>query len=176
MYSFIQTEKFAQTEVHLWPDSRNVLHWIYGIPARWPTFITNRCGEIATLFLPAYWHHMRTHENPADWSSRDCKVSEIQYLENIESTVSCKDDIYEEETTLCQQIEPGTKFIIHRYSSVTRALRITVLILKFVYNTSTNHRSKMSQLICKFRPNYTFITYRKLKSALKVLCRIEQVK
>ena len=61
VYSFVQYSLFDQADIHLWTDSRNVLHWINVISARWSTFIANRCGEIATLLPYANWHHVRTN-------------------------------------------------------------------------------------------------------------------
>ena len=47
---FIDTLQLPSAKVHLWSDSKDVLFWLREIPAKWPTFIANRCADIA-IFL-----------------------------------------------------------------------------------------------------------------------------
>uniref|UniRef100_A0ABD2XDY7 Integrase catalytic domain-containing protein n=1 Tax=Trichogramma kaykai TaxID=54128 RepID=A0ABD2XDY7_9HYME len=75
--SFAATADFAQANLHLWSDSRNTLHWIHGIPARWPVFVANRCADIVQHVPQACWHYVNTRQNPADLASRGCTVSDL---------------------------------------------------------------------------------------------------
>jgi len=57
--------RFLNLTVHLWSDSKIVLHWLHSSkPLR--QFIANRTKEIKALFPVSVWNHCPTHENPAD--------------------------------------------------------------------------------------------------------------
>ena len=45
---------FQSNKIHLWSDSRDVLYWIKDVPAKWTTFVANRCADIATTLTDAY--------------------------------------------------------------------------------------------------------------------------
>ena len=188
--SFVQHSPFNQADIHLWTDSRNVLHWLHGIPAKWPTFVANRCGEIATLLPHANWHHVRTHENPADISSRGCNATELKdsilwwqgpsFLKNIEINWTAynlnKTFVDEDDAAVIIQSEETIEeeFIIRKYSSLNRLLRITVLILRFLQKLSVKHKHKMSELFNRFEHNNDFISSLECDIALQMLCRMEQ--
>lgn len=53
-----------------WTDSKIVLAWIAAPAYNWKTFVANRVANIQELSEPQNWHHVRTHENPADLASR----------------------------------------------------------------------------------------------------------
>ena len=46
-----------------------VLSWLDGSPKRYRTFLGNRISTILQDLTPATWHHMPSHENPADCAS-----------------------------------------------------------------------------------------------------------
>ncbi|CAB0033517.1 unnamed protein product [Trichogramma brassicae] len=75
--SFIATEDFARVPVYLWSDSKTALHWLHGIPARWPIFVANRCADIAQLTPRATWQYINTKQNPADLASRGSTVGAL---------------------------------------------------------------------------------------------------
>ena len=64
--------------VHLWSDSSDVLCWLKDRPSEWPVFVANRCSEILTLMPGAFWHQVRSRENPADIASRGIEPSKLQ--------------------------------------------------------------------------------------------------
>lgn len=66
-----------KTEVILWSDSTDVLHWLEEHPSKWPTFIANRGSAIHTLVTTATWKHVKGEENPAIVVSRGLKPSEL---------------------------------------------------------------------------------------------------
>uniref|UniRef100_A0ABD2W5D2 Integrase catalytic domain-containing protein n=1 Tax=Trichogramma kaykai TaxID=54128 RepID=A0ABD2W5D2_9HYME len=49
--SFASTEDFVSAKIHLWSDSKTTLHWIHGIPARWPVFVANRFADKSNVAL-----------------------------------------------------------------------------------------------------------------------------
>ncbi|CAB0030689.1 unnamed protein product [Trichogramma brassicae] len=73
--SFATTADFSQARMHLWSDSKTTLHWIHGLPDKWPVFVANRCADIITHVTQASWHYINTKQNPADVASRGCNVA-----------------------------------------------------------------------------------------------------
>ena len=63
--------------IHLWSDSADVLFWLKDHPSRWGVFVANRCSEIHTLLPDAFWHHVRSADNPADVISRGIEASKF---------------------------------------------------------------------------------------------------
>ena len=62
---------------HLWSDSADVLFWLRDHPAWWDVLVASRCSEIHTLLPNAYWHHVRSCDNPADVISRSIEPSKF---------------------------------------------------------------------------------------------------
>ena len=67
----------SHADDHLWTDSNDVLYWLRDIPSEWPTIIANRYSEIHTLLPDAFWHHVRSADNPADIASRGSLASDL---------------------------------------------------------------------------------------------------
>ncbi|XP_072384459.1 uncharacterized protein [Diabrotica undecimpunctata] len=57
-------------EVHFWSDSMITLYWILGEPSQWKTFVGNRVSELQRLSNGYSWHHVDSHDNPADIITR----------------------------------------------------------------------------------------------------------
>ena len=51
---FVDTLQLHSAKVHLWSDSKDVLFWLREIPAKWPTFVANRCADIAIALPEAH--------------------------------------------------------------------------------------------------------------------------
>ena len=60
-----------------WSDSMNVLWWIRGRSRIFKPFVANRVGEIQSLTNPKQWHFVRTNENPADFTTRGMRISDL---------------------------------------------------------------------------------------------------
>ena len=71
---------FLAIATNLWLDSTAALSWIQGHPTKWKTYVANRVSEIQRTLPEAFWHHVRSQENPADLASRG--ASPRQLLEN----------------------------------------------------------------------------------------------
>ncbi|CAG7734124.1 unnamed protein product, partial [Allacma fusca] len=64
-------------ETHLWTDSTIVLSWIAD-PSNWKTFVSNRISTIVKSYPRSCWHHVRSHDNPADCASRGINPKELE--------------------------------------------------------------------------------------------------
>ena len=60
-----------------WSDSMNVLWWIRGRSWIFKPFVANRVGEIQSLTNPKQWLFVPTNENPADFTTRGMRVSDL---------------------------------------------------------------------------------------------------
>ena len=60
-----------------WSDSMNVLWWIKGRSRRFKPFVANRVGEIQSLTNPKQWRFVPTNDNPADFTTRGMRVSDL---------------------------------------------------------------------------------------------------
>ena len=60
-----------------WSDSMNVLWWIRGRSRIFKPFVANRVGEIQSLTNPKQWRFVPTNENPADFTTRGMRVSDM---------------------------------------------------------------------------------------------------
>lgn len=69
--------EWQDAEYYLWSDSTIALQWIHKHPAELKMFVANRVSQIRAHTKIERWHHIRTHENPADLVSRGLSASEI---------------------------------------------------------------------------------------------------
>ena len=60
-----------------WSDSMNLLWWIRGRSRIFKPFVANRVGEIQSLTNPKQWRFVPTNENPADFTTRGMRVSDM---------------------------------------------------------------------------------------------------
>ncbi|XP_068756799.1 uncharacterized protein [Montipora capricornis] len=60
-----------------WSDSMNVLWWIRARSRILKTFVANRVGEIQSLTNLEQWRFVPTNENPADFTTRGMRVSDM---------------------------------------------------------------------------------------------------
>ncbi|XP_018405974.1 PREDICTED: uncharacterized protein LOC108782254, partial [Cyphomyrmex costatus] len=77
-----QTMSFARTTLelstipcHCWTDSTVTHAWLRQSPSRWKTFVAHRVNDVQTIIPDATWHHVPTHQNPADLASRGVTAS-----------------------------------------------------------------------------------------------------
>lgn len=65
------------SETYYFTDSTVVLAWLQILPCKLKTFVANRVTEILECTKPEQWHHITSHENPADLASRGCDPPDI---------------------------------------------------------------------------------------------------
>ncbi|XP_062557810.1 uncharacterized protein LOC134222666 [Armigeres subalbatus] len=133
-----------------WSDSTVALHWIRAPSSSWQTFIGNRTSEIQRLTHGHTWKHVKGVDNPADYISRGMlprnflensvwrigpvwlrQVEENWPKQSIMEPIS--DDLLERRKTvlLTNQVSPDI-WLIERYSSFWKLVRITAFVLRFI--------------------------------------------
>lgn len=150
--------------IHLWTDSSIVLCWLRKHPSTLKTFVGYRVKEIQELYDETHWHHVRTHENPADIASRGALPSELKnnnlwfngpsWLQFSQKNwpkslpIVSVDVDWEEKTNvkINAVITTQNEFeIMLRYNKLTRLLRVTSIILRFVYQCQRKESLKYSK-------------------------------
>ncbi|XP_065365526.1 uncharacterized protein LOC135958552 [Calliphora vicina] len=71
--------KINTEEIHLWTDSSITLGWLSKPPSTWETYVANRIAQIHRLVSDAKWHHVPSHDNPADLGTRGCKPQDLAH-------------------------------------------------------------------------------------------------
>ncbi|CAG7785610.1 unnamed protein product, partial [Allacma fusca] len=66
------------TNVYMWTDSTIVLDWLSSSSSRWKVFVANRVSKIQQSYPRHHWHHVISHENPADVASRGIDPSDLK--------------------------------------------------------------------------------------------------
>ena len=143
-------------ETRYWLDSKTSLFWILN-RGEWKQFVQHRVNEILHETNKSEWGHVSGGENPADLGSRGLNATQIHsnnlwwegppWLRKGESewpkfnSIEGNDSAYEERkkvTVLRVQSEPvetiSSVIEIGKYSSLLRLLRVTALVLRFIYN------------------------------------------
>lgn len=156
-----------------------MFQWIRGVSKRHPAFIANRIGEILDSTDPCQWNHCPGLLNPADDGSRGLPVNSItsgsrwlngpaflllpeekwpkgnstleppkQYIgdpQTREIAVTCIDEVKDTKN----QIE---HFSPAKYSSLTKFLRVTAYLSRFIYNCRhSESERRVGTLICWLR-------------------------
>lgn len=75
--SISKVYSWALGQAGFWSDSMNVLWWIKGRSQRYKPFVANRVGEIQSLTDPKQWRFVPTKENPANFTTRGMRVSDM---------------------------------------------------------------------------------------------------
>uniref|UniRef100_A0ABD2XB14 Uncharacterized protein n=1 Tax=Trichogramma kaykai TaxID=54128 RepID=A0ABD2XB14_9HYME len=191
--SFIATEDFVTVPLYLWSDSKTTLHWLHGIPARWPIFVANRCADVAHLTPRATWQYINTKQNPADLASRgstagallDNKLwwhgpealvatSQPWTATNFDNSNEATAEIETpERIALLQEVTPPPECeIIARFSSYSRMRRVLVYCLRFLKKLALKCNIKLS---LQFESSAEEeITVDELTCATIQLCRMTQ--
>ncbi|XP_043288822.1 uncharacterized protein [Venturia canescens] len=147
------TLQLRDSRVYLWTDSTVTLTWVTSHPSRWKDFVRNRVSSIQELIPQGQWRFIPGRDNPADCASRGLTVSQLEQFQlwwngphwlvkssshwPTHFTGTADSAALEERPglTLTVSTQPSPVFdLIHRYSSLTRLLRITSLLFKTLTN------------------------------------------
>ena len=140
-------------------DSKVALYWIKGVGGEWKQFIENRVTEIRKLVPVECWMHCPGKENPADLPSRGVSVEELMnshlwfngpswLLDGTTVTHSVEEDSIPDECIAEMKVNDRRKhqamhvlFVTgnvstivkcENFSSLSRLLRVTGYVLKFI--------------------------------------------
>ena len=143
--------------LHLWSDSQIVLHWLNS-GKKLKQFVAHRIQEISLTYTATLWHYFPTGDNPADLVTRGTTSAALSsslwtngpsWLTDESKwpqwnpsalTLHLQTDIEEETDHLVPTEPPELTTEIHkiieisRYSSLTKLLRITSYVLRFITN------------------------------------------
>lgn len=158
----LKTPSFDNPQTSLWTESKIALYWIKGDSSRWQPFVRNRVDEINRLSDPARWAHCSSSHNPADlvtrgisasalknearWWTRPTWLSQPKHTWPREERQSPPDLPLNEETQMSTANPVKTANLpkvlqLHHYGSLTRVLRITAWMQRFVTNSSQSRLS-----------------------------------
>ncbi|XP_064486179.1 uncharacterized protein LOC135398725 [Ornithodoros turicata] len=156
-------------QCYLWSDSTVALCWIHSPASKWKPFVSNRVMEIQLLTDPSRWRHCPGHCNPADLVTRgissDALVGSSLWWEgppwlreheehwpksytpapenNSEMPVTEEERKTSKDTDphVVLQVSDRTQSLleIDRYSSMSRALRVTAWMLRFINRCRRTH-------------------------------------
>ncbi|XP_046862763.1 uncharacterized protein LOC124456335 [Xenia sp. Carnegie-2017] len=144
--------------VKYWTDSMTVLYWIVN-SGNWKQFVQHRVDEILRLSSKTEWSHCPGKENPADLGSRGVLMTELKNAEvwwsgpswlrgsprhypMVKEIVPTVDSKVEEKRSFVVNLiisarslfGIGNVISISKYSTLTRLLRVTAWVKRFVYN------------------------------------------
>ncbi|XP_075158086.1 uncharacterized protein LOC142231359 [Haematobia irritans] len=164
--------------VYYWTDSITALSWIRGESSRWNVYVGNRVAEVQRYSNISEWFYISTHDNPADCASRGIAPLELvhhklwwsgpdwlclpptewpqQPEHNYETNLEKK------KKTFASHVITKLDFpeILSRFSSLTKLVRVTAYILRFVNNTRTKEN---------YKRKYGFLSTRELHDASNIL-------
>lgn len=80
MFSVREAMQLTEIQYILWTDNTIALHWINKPISMLKLYVANRVKKIQQSANVTAWHHIRTHENPADLISRGLPADQIVSL------------------------------------------------------------------------------------------------
>jgi len=154
---FIRTNlNVGENDVHFWTDSMITFHWIRSSSKQWKQFVANRVSEIQSLTVPGNWNHCAGKENPADRGTRGTSVRDLKeddlwwhgpewlkYVSSPTEVIIEEDEIHEylvQNTVTELDCTVSPVFELSRHSELSKSLRITAWIQRFVHNARTRER------------------------------------
>ena len=145
-------------KIKLWSDSQITLHWIFSKKQLKP-FVANRVREICLLFPTSVWGYCHTDDNAADLLTRGISSTQLQsstlwshgppWLLSQSNWPTWSPAIVIHVQTNDEEVEPtlpatdapvtlkpglGQIIDITRYSKLTKLLRVTAYVLRFITN------------------------------------------
>ena len=165
----------CKSEIFCWTDSRVALAWISGNVQQWKQFVSNRVQAIHELTPPSAWHFVQGENNPADILSRGVlqhPTFEPGVLLEGPSFLSApvvapppesgaaEDDVQvsaEAKKILCTLALTARDPLVdlNDYSTLTRLLRVTGWIMRFVTSCKNKVARKHGRNVDPLPPHLT---------------------
>lgn len=165
----VDSIKINFNSIQLWSDSEIVLAWIKTAPYKLKTFVANRVAEIQSLSLNEIWFHVSSADNPADLISRGVMPQllvdsamwwngppflktiqypyseKLKYKSDITEIDELKVEYLSENVTInAAIIQKPEFFILSKYESYTKLLRVTAYIRRFIHNFKNKYIHKQN--------------------------------
>ncbi len=147
-------------KIYMWTDSQICLHWIKGHAADWKQFVRNRVSEIQAKTNPQSWKFCSGKSNPADKLTRGVRARSLVYdevwwtgppwlseenlfFENVNlPELNPEEAIFENRKCCVSLITHANTsdplFNLDNYSKLSKVLRITAWMMRFVNNSKPN--------------------------------------
>lgn len=163
----------VKNELHLsfdqtvyWTDSTIVLSWIRLQSSSLKTFVANRISKIQSLTSANEWRHVASGQNPADILSRGLTPNQLNlsslwwqgpqllhlnnYFSTTDNSYVPEQDIPEVKAQCCLTINvaQSNNFILERFSSMSKLIRVIAYVLRFSYNLKTRNKPLSGNLSC----------------------------
>ncbi|XP_014673355.1 PREDICTED: uncharacterized protein LOC106813671 [Priapulus caudatus] len=146
-----------------WTDSRVALAWIQRDHKKWKQFVTNRVLEIQDITDPSRWFYCPGKQNPADLTTRGLYAEELmssdlwlagppwlsrpkeEFCGPIECSQAVEEPPFDERVVMLTAkatSQPSPLLKVERWSSISKAIRVTGWFLRFIHNgrVCKNHR------------------------------------
>ena len=166
VHHFQTTLPLKIDSLHLWTDSADVLFWLKDDPVRWGVFLANRCSEIHTLLSHAYWHHVRSADNPADVISRGIEPSRLANHElwwkspawlssptnpwslSVHSLISSFSLIQNSRKITATPVVAQEEVwdLMSKYANLSKLLKISAYCLRFILSLCYKLKAKATQM------------------------------
>ncbi|XP_064482920.1 uncharacterized protein LOC135395756 [Ornithodoros turicata] len=145
----------AEFRAEFWIDSTVALHWITSAQSRTPVFVQNRVTEIRRLTTDSAWQHCKSRDNPADLLTRGIPAHRLQKeslwwhgppwlsqpRDNSEWSdrppsppPSIEDAPLPSMCNAASAVRPPPVFSLDRYGTLSRMLRVTAWVTRFIKN------------------------------------------
>ena len=163
-------ELLGVTSMRFWTDSMDVVFWVHGQSRRYKPFVAHRVAEVQCETSPKQWRHVPGKENPADLATRGATVSDLmengiwtngpEFLQLEEANwpppLEAETPEFSEHAAQETPKSKSQNFVAHgdqkdsqadsiidcgRYSSITRLIRVTAWVLRFVRLLKTRKKS-----------------------------------
>lgn len=167
------------TRTIYWTDSQITLSRIKSDPSKFAIFVSNRISKIQDLTKSNQWIFVPSQLNPADILSRGCMPTELlkcdewwngpRFLnsnellddyQNFEFDLGNLEIRKTNSKVLTNTKNSDIMIFIQNYSSLSKLLRITALILRFIRNCKIKKENSTKRVLNKF------VTITELRSAL----------
>ncbi|XP_064646215.1 uncharacterized protein LOC135499401 [Lineus longissimus] len=171
-------ELLGLTTLMFWTDSMDVVFWIRGQSRRYKPFISHRIAEIQEETCPQQWRHVPGKKNPADLATRGASVHDLIHdsfwtygpdflqleeknwptpknIDQPEFSEQAQDEIPKNKVQTFATCHGENTLVnesiidCHRYSSMSRLVRVTAWVLRFVHVLKT--RQKPSYPVLELR-------------------------
>jgi len=177
---------------YYWTDSSIDLSWISSPLTKWSTFVAHRVGEIQDLTNISEWGDVTTISNPADiisrgytpqqlcddilwWSGPGWLKSQAIEWPIFDGAHFAATAIPEQKRTITAlpSVTHHDNFIINRFSSLSKLIKIVAIIYRFIHNVKLHILDKNTAIKRKLTGVITAEEYVKARIVLIKIVQLQ---